>query len=157
MAGWLEVGYAVCVAWRAGGQADVRACGLEGRLLATLAALVPPGGHLMVEYESDHHRETFTAIARGVPPVLTPLGWLLWHAGLRAGFKAWYFAEGGCEGGMKLQADRARRPRDEARYAVAVLAEVAAFVPRAPRGDALLSAARDRGRKLLEELGAAMA
>ncbi|MBI2855366.1 MAG: DUF1122 family protein, partial [Chloroflexi bacterium] len=39
----------------------------------------------------------------GVPPVLTPLGHLLFQAGVGFHIKDWYFSEGGSEGPRKLQ------------------------------------------------------
>ncbi len=49
------------------------------------------------------HRETRQGLDRGYPPVVTPLGFLLYSAGCGIGFKDWYFAEGGREGPEKLQ------------------------------------------------------
>jgi hypothetical protein len=82
--------------------------GLDGQLFTMLGELVPPGGSLMVSYslfskESNVHRETKLGLDRGYPPVVTPLGFLLFLAGCGMGFKDWYFAEGGREGPEKLQ------------------------------------------------------
>jgi len=67
---------------------------LAQQLFQYLADLIPPGGHLMVEYDSPEHKDTAHSLALGVPPIATPLGYLLFSAGCGAGFKDWHFAEG---------------------------------------------------------------
>jgi len=42
----------------------------------------------------------------GIPPIVTPLGYMLFLIGFRTGFKDWYFAEGGNEELHKLQGYR---------------------------------------------------
>jgi|DewCreStandDraft_2_1066082.scaffolds.fasta_scaffold00499_47 hypothetical protein len=86
--------------------ADLEAEGLLEPLLGRLAETLPPGGSLMVEYASPRWQETARALALGVPPAATELGFLLIRAGCLGGFKDWYFAEGGWEGPRKLQAFR---------------------------------------------------
>jgi hypothetical protein len=75
-------------------------------LLRLLGGLLPPGGHIMVEYESPRWMTTRQALERGDPPSQTPLGAALLAAGFRGGFRDWYFAEGGREGPRKVQAFR---------------------------------------------------
>ncbi|GBD11154.1 hypothetical protein HRbin23_00806 [bacterium HR23] len=81
---------------------------LEGEALVEvfrlLGRLLPPGGHMMVEYEAPHRQATRRALERGAPPEETPLGRLLVRAGFTGGFRDWYFAEGWTEGPRKLQA-----------------------------------------------------
>ena len=90
---------------------------VERALFRRLAELVPPGGHLMAEYDSPARRMTARALVAGVPPRATPLGATLAAAGCIA-FRDWYISEGGREGRRKLQGflalddDHARR-RDE--------------------------------------------
>jgi len=79
----------------------------EGRLWSLLGRIIPPGGHLMAEYESPEEEESRSALSWGVPPVLTPLGFRMFQAGCGAGFKDWYFAEGWAEGPRKLQGFKA--------------------------------------------------
>jgi len=79
----------------------------EGELFQALGELIPPGGHLMVEYESPRWRETARALALGVPPAATELGLLLLGAGCGIAFKDWYYSEGGAEGPRKLQGFKA--------------------------------------------------
>ncbi len=93
-------------------------------VLGDVVEWVGPGGAVMVAYNGD---DTERALHRRVPPAATPIGLALLGAGCRW-FKDWYFAEGGREGGTKLQAtvpvDAAHR-----RSAAATLAgELQAFL-----------------------------
>ncbi len=76
---------------------------LTQRLFKHLANLLPPGGHMMVAYDSPEQQDTARSLALGIPPIATPLGYTLFLAGCSAGFRDWYFAEGGNEGPRKLQ------------------------------------------------------
>ena len=82
---------------------DVRSIGLDMELLKRIADLIPPGGHIMIEYDSPEQQETARALDVGIPPAATPLGYLLYSIGCGMGFRNWYFAEGGSEGPRKLQ------------------------------------------------------
>lgn len=80
--------------------------------------LIPPGGWLALAYETfgeaqPIHRETEQALRLGVPPILTPLGMCLFHAGCAFPIRDWSIAEGWREGPRKLQGFR---PRDRAHY-----------------------------------------
>jgi hypothetical protein len=75
--------------------------------LQPLAAVIPEGGHMMVEYEKPLWAETQLGLLDGIPPIATPLGALLFRLGTGDSFKDWYFPEGGQEGGRKLQGNRA--------------------------------------------------
>jgi len=88
---------------------DLATEGLDRGLFRLLSELVPPGGHLMVEYESPSQRESERILGLGYPPIATPLGQLLFQAGCRS-FRDWYIAEGGREGPRKLQGFK---PADE--------------------------------------------
>jgi hypothetical protein len=72
------------------------------KLLQYLSNLIPPGGHMMVEYESDEWEDTRLSLLCGIPPIATHLGFLLFKAGCGIAFKDWHFAEGGVEGPRKL-------------------------------------------------------
>ena len=78
------------------------AAGLH-RLMALLGQLIPPGGHLMTEYESPRWTLTARALNLGAPPAATELGDLLKAAGCAASIRNWHIAEGGREGPRKLQ------------------------------------------------------
>jgi hypothetical protein len=82
---------------------DTCQAGLDRALLKGLADVIPPGGHLMMEYDSPEQAETARGLGLNIPPVATPLGYLLYSIGCRAGFRDWYIAEGGSEGPRKLQ------------------------------------------------------
>lgn len=82
--------------------------GLDVKLFKTLGNLIPAGGSMMVSYnmisyESNVHKDTIKALSIGMPPILTPIGYLLFHAGCWAYFRDWYYPEGGNEGPKKLQ------------------------------------------------------
>ncbi len=111
---------------------DIRQSSIEAELFALLGDMLPPGGHIMVEYDSPAHWQTARILSAGLPAVCTPIG----HALLRAGclnFRDWYIAEGGSEGPRKLQGFKpldalaARMRRNELRAAAArALAEIPA-------------------------------
>jgi hypothetical protein len=127
------------------------AAGLR-RLMALLGELIPPGGHLMLEYESPRWASTARALNLGAPPAATELGELLRAAGCAASIRNWYIPEGGHEGPRKLQGfkpldeDRARSAREardrELRDFLASLAPGA-------QSNAALADARRRARRLL--------
>jgi hypothetical protein len=73
------------------------------RLMALLGELIPPGGHLMLEYESPRWASTARALNLGAPPAATELGDLLRAAGCAASIRNWLVPEGGREGPRKLQ------------------------------------------------------
>ena len=81
---------------------DLAGDDLDLPLLRMLSALVPAGGHLMVEYDSPSQKASERALTLGYPPVTSPLGFLLFRVGCRS-FRDWYIAEGGREGPRKLQ------------------------------------------------------
>ena len=80
---------------------------VERALFERLASVVPPGGHLMAEYDSVARTLTARALSARVPPVATPLGALLFEVGCGVAFRDWYISEGGREGPRKLQGFRA--------------------------------------------------
>ncbi|MBI4294828.1 MAG: DUF1122 family protein [Chloroflexi bacterium] len=112
---WVEViSLASRVSFAAAGSAAADVVELQSdlvrRLFQHLADVIPPGGHLMVEYDSPEQQVTERALALGVPPAATPLGSLLLEIGCGAGFRDWHFAEGGSEGSRKLMGFKATDP-----------------------------------------------
>ncbi len=95
-----------------------------------LAELIPPGGHIMVEYDSPEQQETAKMLALGVPPVTTPLGYKLFVAGCGVSFKDWYFAEGGSEGPRKLQGYKALDEQHARLRAADMARQLNAFISR---------------------------
>ena len=129
--------------------------GIERRIFAALAGLVPAGGHLMAEYESPARTLTARALALGVPPVATPLGATLRAVGCGAAFRDWYIPEGGREGPRKLQGFRAVDADHERRRAAEMVAALEAFL--ADERDLdwdVLGFTRPIARSALEELSA---
>ena len=130
---------------------DLGPDGLE-QLLRLLLAMLPPGGHLMVEYDSGQRAETAQALAHGVPPIATPLGELLFRVGFAAHFKDWQIAEGGSEGPRKLQAYKPPSPEDARRWAQRAAEQLRAFVAAPPPSSPIVQVARQRARALLSDL-----
>jgi hypothetical protein len=137
---------------------DARALGLEARMIELLGDLIPPGGHLMIDYENPGQEETFAELGLRVPSPASYLGSLMFQAGFRGDFKDWYFSEGGHEGPRKLQANKSP-DRAAARRALANhRRELSAFVARALPRDAtqaeIVRCAQTRARELLKILRA---
>ena len=104
--------------------------GIDLRIVQALASLVPPGGHLMLEYDSPHRAVTARALAANVPPVATPLGAMMFAAGCGIAFTDWYISEGGREGPRKLQGFRALDAEHEQRRGREMLIALEAFMGR---------------------------
>ena len=124
------------------------------RLFHYLSDLIPPGGHIMVEYESEGQAETRLAIGCGIPPVATPLGSMLFRVGCGVTFKDWYFAEGGSEGPRKLQGYKALHEAHRRARATEMAAELRSFLLREmpPSCFQLWEAAHERAVQILNIL-----
>lgn len=131
-----------------GGHVDIGEIDLE-RLFALLRRLLPPGGHLMVEYDSPQRAETARALALGVPALATPLGEMLFRVGFGAHLKDWQIAEGGREGPRKLQAYKSPSPEDTHRWEQGAIRQLKAFLQEPPPPSDLVRAARERAAALL--------
>lgn len=81
---------------------------LNRKLFKHLGDIIPPDGHLMVSYEGDQkvHVDTMRSLNTGIPPSITPLGFLIFLGGFQL-VKDWYLAEGGQEGPRKLWGEKA--------------------------------------------------
>ncbi|MEX0785978.1 MAG: DUF1122 family protein [Dehalococcoidia bacterium] len=149
---WVEVAETnVRIRMADGSAHDVGAEGVE-RLFVLLYELLPPGGHLMVEYDSAQRAETAEGLAHQVPPIATPLGAALYGAGFGAHFKDWQIAEGGSEGPRKLQAYKPPSEADAARWRNAAFRALEAFLARPEARSETSQAARERAEALLSEL-----
>ncbi|MSQ41755.1 MAG: DUF1122 domain-containing protein [Dehalococcoidia bacterium] len=104
--------------------------GVERLIFGRLAELVPPGGHLMAEYDSPARRSTARALAASVPPRATPLGATLAAVGCAVALRDWYIAEGGREGPRKLQGFRALNAAHARTRARETIAALEAFLAR---------------------------
>lgn len=128
---WVDVLYYAETLTVGDGRAVQVPGGVERRLFEQMASAVPPGGHMLVEYESPSRSVTAAALAAGVPPIATPLGALLYAVGCGSAFRDWYYAEGGRDGARKLQGFRAPSEDHARRRGLEMLAELRAFMPRA--------------------------
>ncbi len=89
-----------------------------------------------------------------IPPIATPLGYLLFLIGCGVGFKDWHVAEGGSEGPRKLQGYKALDIQHAKIKAKEIAVEVNNFLHRLPSGtlSQLEKAARDRALAVLKTL-----
>ncbi len=118
-------------------------------LFGLMLRLLPPGGHLMVEYDSPQRAETARALALGVPALASPLGQMLFRVGFGAHLKDWQIAEGGREGPRKLQAYKSPSPEDTRRWEQGATRQLEAFLGEPPPTSDLVRAARERAAALL--------
>jgi hypothetical protein len=132
---------------------DLRTTSLELTVFEQLALFVPPGGHIMVEYDSPSHRATQRILTLGYPPVCSPLGHLLFRIGCRS-YRDWYISEGGREGPRKLQGfmplkEEVRREKEER-----LRRELTDFLSRTGTGttDEWAAVARRTAREVQREL-----
>ena len=142
---------------RIGGETlDMPATRLDVALFALLAQFVPPGGHIMVEYDSPTHRATERMLTLGFPPVCSPIGYLMFGIGCRS-YRDWYISEGGREGPRKLQGFMPLNDEIRREKAAKLREELAAFLLRSesdPR-DEWREVARRTAREVLVVLGEA--
>jgi len=150
---WIELTQYRPVRRFAGRVSDLAAEGLDRKLFEMLSELVPPGGHMMVEYDSPGQRASERMLTRGYPPVASPLGFLMFFAGCRS-YRDWYISEGGREGPRKLQCfkplnEDIRREKEERLHE-----ELNAFLARPERSarDEWLELARRTAREVLAAL-----
>lgn len=119
---------------------------LSAELVAALAALLPPGGYLMLTYGDD---ETERGLKRRFPPVVTPLGKALLDAGC-TWFKDWYYPEGWMEGGLKLQGNKPLTDEARTEGLARLRREVEEWLARVEgEREELVARARKRARALL--------
>ena len=129
---WIDVARYDGAASFTGGEDIALAGALERRLFRLLGDLIPPGGHLMLEYESAHARSTERMLSLGLPPVATPLGYLMFLAGCGASFRDWYISEGGREGPRRLQGFKPLDAASAVSKAAAMAMELRAFLALPP-------------------------
>jgi hypothetical protein len=153
---WFELRLYPTVTLADGSTFDARAAGLEAAFIKLLGRLIPPGGHLMIEYESPGQSATHAELLLRVPPAATYLGFLMFQAGFRGEFKDWYIAEGGHEGPRKLQANKSPTPAAARAASRANRAALAAFMrrplPTVEADSAALRPCRERARAILRQL-----
>jgi hypothetical protein len=153
---WFELRLFPSVELADGSTLDARAAGLEAEFVKLIGSLVPPGGHLMIDYESAGQSATHAELLLSVPPAASYLGFLMYQAGFRGEFKDWYISEGGHEGPRKLQANKSPTP-SAARAALRThRADLEAFMkrplPKAADAAVTIQRARERARMILKDL-----
>ncbi len=141
----------------AGRIVGARKLGLEAGIIRLLGGLIPPGGHLMIDYDSGGQDLTLAELVARVPPAASYLGELMFRAGFHGQFKDWYFSEGGHEGPRKLQANKSPNPAAE-RTALAEHVQVLRQFVRRPLpheqpARELISSAIARARNLIKDFG----
>jgi hypothetical protein len=125
----MDISLVQLVSWPDGVIRDLYEEGVNHELCRRLSGLIPPGGHLMVSYEGEEpmHRETAVALSKGIPPVLTPLGALLFDSGFLS-IKDWYLSEGGHEGPRKLWGEKPANQDISAEWGQRLRAELQHFL-----------------------------
>jgi hypothetical protein len=138
--GWIEVGDYFPIVHFEGRKTPPKTVhlskrGLDRGIFGLLGGCVPPGGHLMfayeVSYESLFHRETQNSLTKGIPPISTAQGELLFHAGFRL-VKDWYLAEGGHEGPRKLWGEKPLNEIESREFDLRTFLQLLAFLSRQP-------------------------
>jgi hypothetical protein len=152
---WMELRIYPTLELADGATLDARAIGLEAAFINLIGEVIPPGGHLMVEYESPGQAETHAELLLRVPPAGSYLGAMMFHAGFRGAFKDWYISEGGHEGPRKLQANKSPTPAAARAALTAHRAELSAFLhrelPEKPEHAAIIRTAQQRAAVLLKK------
>jgi hypothetical protein len=154
--GWVDGDYFDQIVLSNGAHFRLSDASLDIEFFRLLGGLIPLGGSLMVSYslfsnESKIHTETKLGLDRGYPPIVTPLGFLLFEAGCGMGFKDWYFAEGGREGPEKLQGFKPLDSDIAKQRANDLLKELRAFANNTP-SDRFAETCRSKAEKLIAEL-----
>lgn len=154
---WVECRIFPRVQFSGGRIVEAREIGFEAGIIGLFGRLIPPGGHLMIDYDSGGQDQTLAELVARVPPPASYLGELMFRAGFRGQFKDWYFSEGGHEGPRKLQANKS----PNAAAARAALAEhlqtlrqfVRRPLPHEQAAGELVAYAVKRARKLIKDFG----
>ena len=124
---------------------------IDQEVFNLLSETVPAGGHLMfvyeVPYESPFYQETEEGLRRGIPPVSTPQGILLFNSGCRW-VKNWYLAEGGHEGLRKLWGEKPPNEKEFLRFDLLTFFQILSFLARKPNAEFLELELKARGRTL---------
>lgn len=110
--GWVDGDFYEEVEFSCGGVLNLSKGEIGEELFRILGDIIPDGGSFMVSYElfsreGQVHKLTYRGLFLGIPPIVTPLGYLLFKADCGVGFKDWYISEGGNEGPRKLQGFKA--------------------------------------------------
>ncbi len=151
---WIELTRYESVLQFDGETLDLAAQQLELPLFAMLSELVPPGGHMMVEYDSPSQQASERILTLGYPQAASPLGYLMFRVGCRS-YRDWYISEGGREGPRKLQGFKPlddNVARDKTEQVRQQLSEFLARPEAAQHGE-WNEIARRNARRVLQALG----
>ena len=155
--GWIDGDYFETATFPSSDTFSLSERGLDSSFFRIIGGLIPLGGSFMVSYslfskESKIHKETRLGLDKGYPPVVTPLGFLLFQAGCGMGFKDWYFAEGGREGPEKLQGFKPIDSETAKEKAKSIIQELQRFRIIQSDNDEFARACRARAERVVQEL-----
>ncbi len=154
---WVECRIFPQVEFKDGRVINTRERGFEAGVIRQLGQLIPPGGHLMIDYDSGGQDLTLAELVAQVPPPASYLGELMFRAGFRGQFKDWYFSEGGHEGPRKLQANKSPNPAAAQAAMRDHLHTLKQFVrrplPEKPAQREIISAAVARAKAMIKDFG----
>jgi hypothetical protein len=133
--------------------------GLDVPLFKILGELVPGGGSFLVSYtpnsdESRAHNQTKQALERLYPPVVTPLGYLLFLADCWIGIKDKRSTKDGGDGLAKLQGFKALNAEESKRKGLSLIRELHQFFGTKFENDELARACRTRAFAAIEKIHA---
>ncbi len=149
---WVELTHYEPVLTFGGTPSDIRDAGYDFALFEMLSALVPAGGHLMVEYDSPSQEATARVLTLGYPPATSPIGYRLFQAGVRS-YRDWYISEGGREGPRKLQGFKPLNGEIAREKTAALLAEVKVVLAAPPGHGEWGEIARRNAATVVQALG----
>lgn len=150
---WVELTrYNSALAFR-GELFDLTEGDLDLDFIRMVSELVPPGGHLMVEYDSPSQAPSAQVMTRGLPAATSPIGFRMFQVGCRS-YRDWYIPEGGREGPRKLQGFKPWNEEIRQEKTAALRAELEAFVSEANGrdGDSVVRQALERAWEVLKGL-----
>jgi len=128
---------------------------MDQKIFKLIGSIIPAGGQLMVSYEDQEniHLETASSLSMGIPPCLTPLGFLIFKAGFSF-IKDWYLAEGGYEGPRKLWGEKAPNRKWKQIFCEKTEAQIREFLDRTPseRSGVLKEKARKKAFLILKTI-----
>jgi hypothetical protein len=156
---WVECRIFPQVEFGNGRVVNAREWRFEADFIGLLGQLIPPGGHLMIDYDSGGQDLTLAELVAQVPPPASHLGELMFRAGFCGQFKDWYFSEGGHEGPRKLQANKSPNPAAAKAALLDHLRTLKQFVrrplPKKPGQREIINGAIARAERLIKDYGSA--
>ena len=160
---WIEIGYyrPEVILKKGNGKlpetTDIAFTHEEWKLFKLVGDIIPAGGHMMMPYDLDDNvlaTMTFAALARNVPMVATPIGFLLFRIGFTIPFRDWYIAEGGHEGPRKLQFEKPLNAEREKVWHERIINQLTVFIEKFPETNdiELVRHCKDNARKIIDSI-----